>query len=315
MLKTLSIAVLVLLAVSLYAVDSAYALDLTLDVFDYTQRVLTPSEIALLAQSGIGDYRGYDLIVMDSRIVHTHDFLSVSNVKGLDFFRDIFGELVVDTGRDYMKHSPMLELDIIDDGCPNDIPVIPADVATGVVLCYLVPSGSEPLYLMFADVFTGGTVYGIASWLVIDLSGYSVDVVIPIVMDAQNYFDYSFAEIRDNILAPYSLGLIQDVHIPILQNVVYIDSWEQLLLVFDRSVKYNDVGFVSLLFGGNSTYTFDNSDIVGSLSGQVLRLNVTSHNLSYTDAAVVLRSDAFISTVDKNNVYNSEAILPIIHVP
>ncbi len=52
-----------------------------------------------------------------------------------------------------------------------------------------------------------------------------------------------------------------------------------------------------------------------SCSGQVLRLNATSHNLSYTDAAVVLQQDAFISTVDENNVYNSEAILPIIHVP
>ena len=70
-----------------------------------------------------------------------------------------------------------------------------------------------------------------------------------------------------------------------------------------------------LMMADNNTYRGIESDIVGSYSGQVLRLNVTSHNLSYTDAALVLNQDAFISTVDENNVYNSEAILPVIHVP
>ena len=68
-----------------------------------------------------------------------------------------------------------------------------------------------------------------------------------------------------------------------------------------------------------SKYDMSHSQIIKEVLDYVRisgswRLDATSHNLSYTDAALVLQQDAFISTVDENNVYNSEAILPIIRV-
>ena len=36
--------------------------------------------------------------------------------------------------------------------------------------------------------------------------------------------------------------------------------------------------------------------------------------IHHNDVALVLQQDAFISTVDENNVYNSQQILPIIRI-
>ena len=287
------------LAVSLYTVNDAYAYPgadtdadevlensiVKFDVFDYYQRALSPTEIGQLSSSGLGDYRGFDLIVMDSRIE--------VDGGGIPEMYYGFARIYIQNGEEYGWYYPSGDISTINISCPSVLPEITHKVPTGIFLCYLVPSDSVPLVIQFRERFINYNT--ITVWESYNTIEFAPDPS----------FDWPFE-------APYTLDLIHDVHIPILQSAIHLD--DQLLLVFDRSVRINNIDFVSLYFGTNSTYVFERSDVIGSSSGQVLRLNVTSHNLANIDAALILENDAFISTVDENNVYNSDIIQPIIRV-
>lgn len=322
-MKALYIVLLVALTVSMYVVDSAYAhrvgyFDMIVDVFDYTQRALTPSEIDFLSENDIGDYRGFDIIVMDVRIEYKDDmttYLAYSDYKpyGAGYFDSELTQLLFYDRGSFVQYHPFhgLFLDpsntvsravvLLDSRCSESDRNYYRNVPTGDFLCFLVPSDLSPIAIAFRDAYKQkhGFTYH---------PGYAQHTVM---------MDSNFRDSFPNV-APYTLDIIQDVHIPILQSAIFLYEPQQLLLVFDRSVRINDINFVSIS-GANLTYVFESSDVISPLSGQVIRLDTMVNSplakyIHHNDVALVLQQDAFISTVDENNVYNSQQILPIIRI-